>query len=112
MKLIAMPSQFPGMDPWLESPVVWLDFHNTLASEIKRYLNQSLPPAYYAQLDVRTEITWTETEITQRRLPDVTVQRQFDVSSGGAAVAVAESTRQEVSPYWELIVEQEAAEVQ
>lgn len=106
-----MPSPFPGMDPWLESPVVWLDFHNTLASEIKKYLNQSLPAPYYARLDVRTEITWTETEIRQQRLPDVTVERQFGGNGGGTAVAVAETTRQEVSPYWDLIIEQEPADV-
>ncbi|MFQ5732293.1 MAG: DUF4058 family protein [Planctomycetaceae bacterium] len=106
-----MPSPFPGMDPYLESPVVWLDFHNALASEIRRVLNHSLPAPYYAQLEVRTEITWTEAEIRQPRLPDVTVQRQSDDRSGGTAVAVAEGIRTEVSPYWELIIEQDVAEV-
>ena len=29
-----MPSPFPGMDPYIESPALWSDFHNNLASEI------------------------------------------------------------------------------
>jgi hypothetical protein len=27
-----MPSPFPGMDPYIETPELWSDFHNDLAS--------------------------------------------------------------------------------
>jgi Protein of unknown function (DUF4058) len=99
------------MDPYLESPVVWLDFHNRLANYLSDALNQSLPAPHYAQLEFRTEITWTDVEISQPRLPDVTVERRIDENGGGTAVAVAETVRTEVSPYLELVIERETAKV-
>ncbi len=51
-----MPSPFPGMDPYLESPDIWPDFHDALASEIRAVLNQTLPPPYYARLEMRPEV--------------------------------------------------------
>lgn len=90
---------------------MWLDFHNALAGEIRRSLNESLPLPYYAQLEVRAEITWTDVEISQPRLPDVTVERRLDENGGGTAVAVAETVRTEVSPYLELVIDRETAKV-
>ena len=29
----AMPSPFPGMDPYIETPRIWTDFHNGLAEK-------------------------------------------------------------------------------
>ena len=51
-----MPSPFPGMDPYLEDPALWPDFHDALAGEIRALLNRNLPEPYYAQLGVREEI--------------------------------------------------------
>src|SRR5262245_3558673 len=45
-----MPSPFPGMDPYIESPELWSDFHNNLASEIQAQLNQFIQPNYFARL--------------------------------------------------------------
>jgi hypothetical protein len=33
-----MPSPFPGMDPYLEPPNIWEDFHANLAGEIQAQL--------------------------------------------------------------------------
>ncbi len=43
-----MASPFPGMDPYIESKLLWPDFHNSLAYEIKVSLNQQLDPKYIA----------------------------------------------------------------
>ncbi|MBV8077286.1 MAG: DUF4058 family protein, partial [Planctomycetaceae bacterium] len=51
-----MPSPFPGMDPYLEAPYIWPDFHDRLASEISGHLNQTLPNPYYARLEMRQEL--------------------------------------------------------
>ena len=51
-----MKSPFPGMDPYLEAPDVWPDLHDALAGEIRTALNGSLPPPYYARLEMRPEI--------------------------------------------------------
>ena len=44
-----MPSPFPGMDPYLEQPEFWPEFHNNLAAEIQGYLNQRIRPRYVAR---------------------------------------------------------------
>src|SRR5881409_2064340 len=47
----AMPSPFPGMDPYLEAPDIWPDLHEALASEMRAELNLLLPQPYYARLE-------------------------------------------------------------
>jgi hypothetical protein len=51
-----MPSPFPGMDPYLESPDIWFDFHHSFAVEISAELNHVLPQNYYARLGERPEM--------------------------------------------------------
>lgn len=46
-----MPSPFPGMDPYIEVPRLWPDFHNRLASEISALLNASIQPRYVARMN-------------------------------------------------------------
>jgi len=70
-----MRSPFPGMDPYLEQPDVWPEFHNNLAAEIQGYLNQRIRPRYIArQVPVATyhAIAITPTRIVK---PDVSVWR-------------------------------------
>lgn len=33
-----MESPFPGMDPYIEAPRIWSDFHGDLAAEIRAEL--------------------------------------------------------------------------
>jgi hypothetical protein len=70
-----MPSPFPGMDPYLEAPQRWLDFHNDLAAEIRAALNRIIQPRYFAQLS--PYVTYEVVEIGQSRgvLPDVAVSQ-------------------------------------
>ena len=46
-----MPSPFPGMDPWLESPIHWANMHIHLMTEITRRLNRELSEAFVAVMD-------------------------------------------------------------
>ena len=48
-----MPSPFPGMDPYLESPTIWPDVHHRLISEIQSTLNPRLRPQYVARVELR-----------------------------------------------------------
>ena len=43
-----MPSPFPGMDPYLEDPAVWEDFHGEFIYECRHLLLDVLPPEYDA----------------------------------------------------------------
>lgn len=69
-----MPSPFPGMDPWLEAPTIWPDFHDRFAEEISASLNRTLPHPFYAQLGVREELGIVGQIGTRRIVPDVSVQ--------------------------------------
>src|SRR5207237_1901650 len=72
----AMPSPFPGMDPYLEAPDIWPDLHEALASEMRAELNLLLPQPYYARLEVRPEVGVVDAPGTLRRSgQDVTVVR-------------------------------------
>lgn len=71
-----MPSPFPGMDPYIEDPEIWSDFHNNLASEIQGILNAVIQPHYVARLVPR--VTYEVVEISRRRgvRPDIGIWGQ------------------------------------
>jgi len=80
-------SPFPGMDPYLEAPYIWPDFHEAFAAEIRGQLNSKLPAPYYARLEMRPEVGIVEDEAGMRRIvPDVAVARQPAAVVGGVAV--------------------------
>ncbi|MBK9049860.1 MAG: DUF4058 family protein [Chloroflexi bacterium] len=67
-------SPFPGMDPYLEDPLMWEDFHASLALEIRDRLAPGLRPHYIAAVFPRT--TYEEIFIAskpQTMIPDVGV---------------------------------------
>ncbi|HLE29399.1 MAG TPA: DUF4058 family protein [Anaerolineales bacterium] len=85
-----MAAPFPGMDPYLEHPNIWEDFHSNLATEIQSQLNPSLRPRYYAALIPR--VTYDEVLIEEKpRLvkPDVSVFRVSDQPMSGVAATIA-----------------------
>ena len=91
---------FPGMDPYLEAPDIWPDFHETLATVIRAQLNASLPPPYYCRVQTRPEAgVILEAGAPHRIVPDVVVVRQAEPgrSEQGAARAVLTGPRTEVS---------------
>jgi hypothetical protein len=49
-----MPSPFPGMNPYLEQPLFWSEFHNRLIVAIEDALAPSLLPRYYVGVETRT----------------------------------------------------------
>ncbi len=46
-----MPSPFPGMDPYLESPAFWRGFHSRFLVAISDVLMEELPAGYYAEIE-------------------------------------------------------------
>jgi hypothetical protein len=82
-----MPSPFPGMDPYLEQPEVWPEFHNNLAAEIQGYLNRRIRPRYIArQVPVATydAIAITPTRVVK---PDVSVWQERGRQGSGRSGA-------------------------
>lgn len=68
-----MPSPFPGMDPYLEHPVVWEGVHARLVVAIANQLQPRLDPRYVASVEERVFI-----EGPQQRIPDVWIQKPLD----------------------------------
>ena len=82
-----MPSPFPGMDPWLESPGLFPDLHQRLIAYFSETIDAGLPRPYYTALATRLYV-----EGENRRIePDVDVlvlrRRPKQVVAGGLAVA-------------------------
>ena len=53
-----MPSPFPGMDPYLESPDYWRDVHSSFLVEVRVALNATLPPGFVARVEKRFCELW------------------------------------------------------
>ena len=81
-----MPGPFPGMDPWLESPAVFPDLHNSLITYIGEALNAVLPEPYFARSATRV---WVEED--RIREPDVSLLDPSDQSRRTSAVDLAAS---------------------
>lgn len=94
-----MPSPFPGMDPYLEDPLIWPDLHHRLATAIGDELNAALPRPYYARLEMRVELGVVVNDHeedewpTKSILPDIYVLKRPRDDGGGVAVAQAPRTK-------------------
>lgn len=82
-----MPSPFPGMDPYIEDPEIWSDFHAGLATEIRSRLNAQILPRYVARITPR--VTYEIIEIEEKRLikPDIGVWQPAPATAAGLATA-------------------------
>ncbi len=87
-----MPSPFPGMDPYIEAPFLWSDFHLCMLAAMREALNAVLPAGYVAAADVHV---WSddpdkeEAVLLGRR--DVPIVEEGS-HNGGVATAVQHAT--------------------
>ncbi|MBI4672921.1 MAG: DUF4058 family protein [Chloroflexi bacterium] len=91
---------FVGMDPYLEAPAIWPDFHERVSVELSGELNESLPPPYYAIVEKRTELGIIfEAGATRHIVPDTLVVRPpiSPVSALEGGVMVADQPRIEIA---------------
>jgi Protein of unknown function (DUF4058) len=69
-----MRPPFPGMDPWLEHPDLWLDVHNSLITAIRDELASKVAPRYFVAVEQRAYLVPIPgDEVTVR--PDILVSR-------------------------------------
>ena len=80
-----MPSPFPGMDPYLESPDWFPDLHDGLIFCLKESLQNLLPESYYAQSSQRIWMEYSRRYVE----PDVEV------------VSARRSPRSEAAEAWQ-----------
>ena len=69
-----MPSPFPGMDPYLETPRLWPDVHHALISEMQAALNSVLRQHYVARVELRVYITDQDDPGMEVIVPDVRIE--------------------------------------
>ena len=70
-----MPSPFPGMDPYLETPDLWPDVHHELISQMRTALNPALRPRYMARVELRVYVSDEDDAGREFRIPDVRIEK-------------------------------------
>lgn len=68
-----MKSPFPGMNPYLEHPAYWSDFHSRFINAWCEAIADTLPPQYEATLGERVYVIEHEPEARKLGFPDVAV---------------------------------------
>ena len=97
-----MQSPFPGMDPYLEHPAHWTDFHARFINYWSEALTAALPPHYRARIGERVYLV--EGPPVSRKLvyPDVALEREPGAASPSqkatATAAVANAFRRRNFP--------------
>ncbi len=69
-----MPSPFPGMDPYLETPDLWGDVHHGVISQTQAALNRKVRPKYIARVELRVYVEDENDPGRKERIPDVRIE--------------------------------------
>ena len=80
-----MTSPFPGMDPYLEHPAYWLDFHSRFVNCWCEAVADALPPHYEASLGERVYLIDHDPEARRLGYSDVAVTQGESVLPGHCA---------------------------
>lgn len=92
-----MPSPFPGMDPYLESPAFWRDFHDSLVIYCRDSLNDLLPDNYEARVEERLNLVESPDEASREVISDVSVGQMHPLPSRVPVATHPALTREPVS---------------
>lgn len=78
-----MPSPFPGMDPYLESPAHFPDFHDRFINTLSEVIADTLPDEYFAR--IREDVVLLGPDESSYQIqPDVLVASDPTFSGGDA----------------------------
>ncbi len=91
-----MSCPFPGMDPYIERPAIWPDFHDRFVTYLCGLLQPVLRPRYIALTQDRLYVVEADRPIR----PDVSVVRTSSRRTSGAATAVLEADAPAVFGLW------------
>src|SRR5580704_9755101 len=105
---LVMPSPFPGMDPYLEDPAYWSDFHASFLLYLRDTINEGLPANYEARIDEKVNLVETVPDRIKLLEPDLALS-QDRPSLPGVIAATATATLEPVTiPH--LFIEEEQHE--
>jgi hypothetical protein len=71
-----MRNPFPGMDPYLETPAYWPDFHQRFITYWCDLLAERLPDQYEARIDERVNLVEAPHEEVKRIIPDLAITQR------------------------------------
>src|SRR5438876_11556343 len=91
-----MKSPFPGMDPYLENPAYWSDFHFTFINYWREAIADALPPNYEASLGDRVYLIEHDPEESKLGFPDVALTHA-ELSAQPASGSVSAVTLEPVT---------------
>src|ERR1051326_6197037 len=96
-----MSSPFPGMDPYLEDPAFWPDFHHRFIDDWCEAIADLLPEPYEARLNERVNLVQMSPEVIKLIYPDVSVSHgqppaRSPSGPGGTLVLERVTTRREL----------------
>lgn len=104
-------SPFPGMDPYLESPAYWSDFHARFINYWCEALSDQISSDYEVRIDERVSLIETEVDRIRRFRPDVAITRLPETrreASSPRAMGTGIATLEPITV--PLIIEEEASE--
>ena len=84
-----MPSPFPGMDPYLEDPAFWADFHAAFLTYLRDAINERLPDNYEARVWAKLRDQLPEKQ--QSWLGAMLPPRQWAIAGAMAGLLVVET---------------------
>jgi hypothetical protein len=91
-----MPSPFPGMNPYLEHPHFWADFHATYLTFLRSALMQTIGLNYYVAIEEHIYIHESDDDRKLIGMPDIditfTASPNEVTPSGGTATLPAPAT--------------------
>ena len=85
-----MPSPFPGMNPYIERPDVWNDFHDTFIPVLREVLAPQVRPNYYVRIEENLYIHEpTDGERFTLGRPDLSIHSRPRPTATAGGIAVA-----------------------
>lgn len=100
-----MPSPFPGMNPYLEHPSVWENFHNSLIVALRGRLAPAIRPRYFIGLQENVYIHELPDEPGVRMgKPDLSLRSGLPALGGGTATLEAPARARILAPVEEVRV--------
>lgn len=87
-----MRSPFPGMDPYLEDPVIWPGVHAELIGAIRALLVPMVRPRYYVDIQRRLYVCPGDDPAVKQIVPDLALLRGRQPGAGSPASSTSASS--------------------
>jgi len=96
------------MDPYLEDPAYWSDFHGSFLLYLRDFINERLPDHYEARIDEKVNLIETSTDRIKLIEPDLAVSQARPSAPGEIATAGVATLEPVTIPH--LLIEEETHE--